>query len=142
MDQACLICKVVQIKFRKPQVNLYVENLTRSREFYEKIGFVVKFTANIGGMPVHHEMLLDNFILGIASKDSARSEHGLNPGENKGSELVLWTDDTDLSTEFLVKEGAKILSPSHDFLDGKLRVAWVQDPDGNPIQIVTEIGQT
>lgn len=127
------------MKFESPQVNLYVDDLEVSREFYENIGFVVNFTANIRGKHVHHEMLLDDFILGIASKESARLDHGLNPGKNRGSELVLWAENTDKSVEFLLKAGASMLSEPHDFLDGKLRVAWVQDPDGNPIQIVSKI---
>jgi hypothetical protein len=35
-----------------------------------------------------------------------------------------------------MEKGAMLLSEPHDFLDHRLRVGWVQDPDGNPIQIV------
>lgn len=125
------------MKFSKPQVNLYVEDLEKSREFYEKIGFNLNFTAEIGGKPVHHELVLDGFILGVATKESAIKEHGLSPGKNNGSEMVLWAEDTDEALRFLVENGAGILSKPHTFLDGRLRVGWVTDPDGNPIQVVS-----
>lgn len=83
-------------------------------------------------------MALDGFTLGIASKDSAQEVHGLNPGENAGCEIVLWTDDTDSAIQCLLENGATIYSEPHDFLDGGLRAGWVRDPDGNPIQIVSK----
>ncbi|MFD1673773.1 VOC family protein [Alicyclobacillus fodiniaquatilis] len=125
------------MKFMTPQVNLYVDNLEVSRKFYEKIGFKVNFTAEIAGTAVHHELILDDFTLGIATKESARAVHGLNPGTNSGCEIVLWTDDTDTAMLHLLENGATMLSQPHDFLDGRLRSGWVQDPDGNPIQIVS-----
>jgi hypothetical protein len=37
-----------------------------------------------------------------------------------------------------VAKGAPLLSAVHDFLDGKLRAAWIADPDRNPIQLVQQ----
>ena len=127
------------MSFRAPQVNIYVESLDISRRFYESIGFRVNFTAEIGGKPMHHEMVLDGFILGIATRESAIEDHGLCPGKNDGCEIVLWTDDTDKGIQLLLDGGAVMLSEPHDFLDGKLRVGWVRDPDGNPIQVVSRV---
>ena len=123
------------MEFKTPQINLYVENLEASREFYEKLGFKLHFTAEIEDKAVHHELLLDGFTLGIATMESAREVHGLAPGKNSGCEIVLWTEDTDLAIQYLLENGATMLSKPHDFLD-HLRSGWVQDPDGNPIQIV------
>jgi predicted enzyme related to lactoylglutathione lyase len=53
---------------------------------------------------------------------------------------VLWTDDTDAAVSALTAKGAPLLSPAHDFLDGRLRSAWIADPDGNPIQLVQRKG--
>ena len=128
-----------KMKFQAPQINLYVNNLEASRKFYERIGFIVSFTAKLRDIPVHYEMILDGFKLGIATKESAKQDHGLNPGENNGCELVLWTDDADNAVNFLLGNGAKLMSSSHIFLEGKLRVAWVRDLDGNPIQIVSKV---
>lgn len=121
--------------FKSPQVNLYVEHLEASKVFYEKLGFRLTFTAEVDGRAVHHELLLDGFTLGIATKTSAKQMHGLKPGRNTGCELVFWVEDTDAAIQYLLKNGAAPLSEPHNFLD-HLRSGWVQDPDGNPIQIV------
>jgi len=41
----------------------------------------------------------------------------------------------------LTADGAPSLSEPHDFLSD-LRLAWVADPDGNPIQLAQKRGQT
>jgi predicted lactoylglutathione lyase len=125
------------MKFQTPQVNLYVESLEVSKRFYENLGFKVTFTAEVEHRAVHHELVLDGFILGIATRDSGREIHGLNTGKNSGCEIVLWTDHVNEAIQYLVENGAKMLSEPHDFLDGKLRSGWVLDPDDNPIQIVS-----
>ncbi|MCO7126984.1 VOC family protein [Sporolactobacillus shoreicorticis] len=123
------------MKFKTPQINLYVENLDVSKAFYEKLGFTLTFTATIEDQAVHHELQMDGFTLGIATKDSAREVHGLIPGANSGCELVVWTENTDSAIHYLLKNGAQLLSEPHDFL-GHLRSGWIRDPDGNPIQVV------
>jgi catechol 2,3-dioxygenase-like lactoylglutathione lyase family enzyme len=118
-------------------INLYSRDLLRSVAFYSELGFVETFRTPASGEPVHIELRLDGFTLGIATLEGAREHHGLRPeGEGRGIEVVLWTDDTDSAVSALVAKGAPLLSPAHDFLDGKLRAAWIADPDGNPIQLV------
>lgn len=123
------------MQFRQPQVNLYVQDLAKAKAFYQRLGFRLTFTAVIDGEEVHHELELDGFVLGLAAVSSAREVHGLQPGQNAGSEIALWTDDTDAAVQYLLQNGATLLSAPHDFLDD-LRAGWVRDPDGNPIQIV------
>lgn len=124
------------MKFQTPQINMYVENLETSKKFYEELGFELTFTAEIEGKPVHHELMLEGFKLGVATKESTLEIHGIKPGSNSGCEIVFWTEDTDSAIQYLLERGAKLLSKPHDFLDNKLRSGWVGDPDGNPIQIV------
>jgi hypothetical protein len=64
----------------------------------------------------------------------------LSGGEGRWIEIVLWTDDADAAVNALVATGAPLFSPAHDFLDGRLRAAWIADPDGNPIQLVQRKG--
>ncbi|WP_188456463.1 VOC family protein [Virgibacillus oceani] len=122
------------MRFMTPQINLYVDNLELSRKFYEKLGFELQFTAEIGGKATHHELVLDGFVVGLATKESLKEVHGLNPGKNEGCEIVLWTEDTDLAIQYLSENGVTVVSQPHDFLN--LRAGYVQDPDGNPIHIV------
>jgi predicted enzyme related to lactoylglutathione lyase len=122
--------------FNAPMINLYSRDLPRAAAFYSGLGFVETFRAPTSGEPTHLELKLDGFALGIATIEAARDHHGLTPGDGRGIELVLWTDDTDAALSALVASGTPMLAPAHDFLDGRLRAAWVADPDGNPIQLV------
>ena len=126
--------------FRAPMINLYSRDLSRAVAFYLELAFVETFRTPASGEPVHIELTKDGFTVGIATIEAAKEIHGLRPGgEGRWIEIVLWTDDTDAALKALVAKGAPLLSPAHDFLDGKLRAAWVADPDGNPIQLVQRL---
>ena len=127
--------------FSAPQVNIYSADVVRSVGFYRSLGFEETFRTPADGAPIHVELVLDGFKIGIASVDSAVADHGLpldltQPG--RGMEIVLWTDDTDAAYARLVAAGAKPLSTPHDWL-GSLRVAWVADLDDNPIELVQRV---
>ena len=128
-------------RFRAPLINLYSRDLARAVAFYSALGFAETFRTPATGDPSHVQLTLDGFSLGIATLDAARNHHGLDPkGDGRWIEIVLWTDDTDAALAGLAAAGAPILSPAHDFLGGKLRAAWIADPDGNPIQLVQRRG--
>jgi catechol 2,3-dioxygenase-like lactoylglutathione lyase family enzyme len=124
--------------FSTPQINIYSEDVVRSVDFYRGLGFEETFRTPREGTPIHVELTLDGFKVGVAAVTSAVADHGLDldlakPG--RGMELVLWTDDTDAAFARLVAAGARALSEPHDWLDGSLRLAWVADPDNNPIEL-------
>jgi catechol 2,3-dioxygenase-like lactoylglutathione lyase family enzyme len=122
--------------FRSPAINVYSRDVVRLVTFYQGLGFREMFRTPKEGQPDHVEVVLDGFTIGIASVDSAIADHGLNPNlEGRPVEIVLWTDDTDRDHACLTADGAPSLSEPHDWLSD-LRLAWVADPDGNPIQLV------
>jgi catechol 2,3-dioxygenase-like lactoylglutathione lyase family enzyme len=123
--------------FRDPMINLYTRDLQQLAGFYEQLGFRETFRTPKQGSPVHVEVELEGFKVGIASVDAAIADHGLSPDlGGRPIELVLWSDDVDRDHARLTASGTPSLSPPHDFLAGRLRAAWVADPDGNPIQLV------
>src|ERR1700744_6446112 len=98
--------------FRQPLVNLYSRDLPRAAAFYLGLGFVETFRTPAAGDPVHVELVLDGFKLGIASIETAHADHGLSPkGEGRWIEVALWTDDTAAAARLLADEGAPGLSP-------------------------------
>jgi uncharacterized glyoxalase superfamily protein PhnB len=126
--------------FRAPQITFYSEQLPRLRDFYLGLGFEQRFQHPPLGEPIHVELALDGFNLGIADVASARKDHGLSPAlSGRAAELVLWCDDTDGEFARLTAAGCASLSAPHDWL-GDLRIAWIADPDGNPIQLVQTVG--
>lgn len=123
-----------------PMVNLYTEDVTRLAGFYEGLGFREIFRTPLDGPPVHLELELDGFTLAVSSVAAAIADHGLDPDlGGRPMELVFWTDDTDGEYARLTAAGAPAIRPPHDFRT-RLRVAWVADPDGNPIHLVQRRG--
>jgi catechol 2,3-dioxygenase-like lactoylglutathione lyase family enzyme len=121
--------------FRSPAINIYSRDVLRLVSFYEGLGFRETFRTPEDGTPDHVEVSLDGFTIGIASVEASAADHGLSPDlGGRPVEIVLWTDDTDGDYARLTAEGAPSLSAPHDFLSD-LRLAWVADPDGNPIQL-------
>lgn len=123
--------------FSTPQVNLYSEDVARSVEFYRAFGFEETFRTPKEGDPIHVELMLDGVKVGVAAVESVVGDHGLEldlSARGRGMEIVLWTDDTDAAFARLVAAGARPLSEPHDWL-GRLRLAWIADPDGNPVQL-------
>ena len=125
--------------FRTPQVILFSDELPRAVEFYTRLGFTETFRVPVDGEPIHLDLVLDGYTIGIASAASTRDDHGLDPiAAGQRAAVVLWTDDTPASYDELVAGGAPALAPPHVWL-GRLLIAWTADPDGNPIQLVQSL---
>jgi catechol 2,3-dioxygenase-like lactoylglutathione lyase family enzyme len=133
----------VERVFRDPQVNFFVQDVETSVRFYTDLfGFEETFRTPSSGPPEHVEVRLGGLILGLASIEAARRVHGLDVTSGPPrAEVCLWTDDVDRVHSELVSRGIQSLSSPHDFL-GRLRSAWVVDPDGNPVEIVMELKKT
>jgi catechol 2,3-dioxygenase-like lactoylglutathione lyase family enzyme len=131
--------KGVTPKFNNPSINYYVNDVETAERFYTgHFGFVETFRTPEQGKPIHVEVSLGSFILGLASKESAQTMHNLplGTGGSPRAELAVWTDSVDEAYAVLTAKGVPGISPPHDFLSS-LRSAWVMDPDGNPVQIVS-----
>jgi catechol 2,3-dioxygenase-like lactoylglutathione lyase family enzyme len=126
-------------EFVDPQVNYYVEDVETAVRFYtEHFGFVETFRTPKQGKPTHVEVRLGGLALGLASKEAAQEIHGLplGPAGSPRAELVLWTENVDEAYALLVEKGVPSVRAPHDFLS--LRAAWLMDPDGNPVQVVSQ----
>jgi glyoxylase I family protein len=125
--------------FRTPQVVLFSDDLPRAVDFYTGLGFIETFRVPVEGEPIHVDLALDGYKVGIASAASTRHDHGLDPVvEGQRAAVILWTDDTAAAYEGLVSGGAPPLASPHVWLN-RLLIAWTADPDGNPIQIVQDL---
>jgi hypothetical protein len=135
-DQPEPVIATVRGVFRSPAINVYSHDVLRLVGFYASLGFRETFRTPKEGGPDHVELVLDGFTIGIASVEAAIRDHGLSPElGGRPVEIVLWTGDTDAAYARLTAGGAPSLSAPHDWLSD-LRLAWVADPDGNPVQLV------
>jgi hypothetical protein len=126
-------------QFRKPQVILFSEDPLRTAAFYTGLGFTETFRTPSGAAPIHIDLVLDGYKIGIASVASTRDDHGLDPiSTGQRAAIILWTADTVAAYEAIVAGGAPALAPPHPWLE-RLLIAWTADPDGNPVQIVQSL---
>ena len=125
--------------FHDPQVILFSQNVEVSAGFYADLGFVETFRVPETGPPIHVDLALDGYKIGVASVESTRDDHGLDPvADGQRAAVVLWTDDVDTAYETMTGAGCPGIAAPHVWLD-RLRIAWLADPDGHPIQIVQSL---
>jgi glyoxylase I family protein len=138
-DQVIMAKGQARRRFRNPQVILFSEDLPRAAAFYQGLGFVETFRVPTDGDAIHVDLELDGYKIGIASAKSTRDDHGLDPiASGQRTAVILWTDDTSAAYASVTASGATPLAPPHRWLD-RLLIAWVADPDGNPVQIVQQL---
>jgi catechol 2,3-dioxygenase-like lactoylglutathione lyase family enzyme len=122
------------------QTNLYSAHVAETVAFYERLGFAERFRTPDEGSPIHVELDVDGFTLGVADLESARRDHGLDvTSDGRGAEVCVWVPDVDAAYADLLAHGATVMSAPHDWL-ADLRVAWVADPDGHPVELVQKRG--
>jgi glyoxylase I family protein len=125
--------------FRTPQMILFSDDVPRAVAFYTGLGFTETFRVPAEGEPIHVDLTLDGYKIGIASVTSTREDHGLDPvAKGQRAAVILWTDDTTAAYADLVARGAPALASPHVWL-GRLLIAWTADPDGNPVQLVQSL---
>lgn len=123
--------------FSTPQVNIYARDVETSLGFWSALGFTETFRTPPEGPPDHVELTLQGLRIGIGSAELGITEHGLDihlDERGRGIEIVLWTDDVDAAHALATDRGARSLQEPHDVR--ALRVAYVLDPDDNPVEFV------
>ncbi|WP_349930285.1 VOC family protein [Glutamicibacter mishrai] len=122
--------------FRTPQVVLFTRDIDRAVSFYGALGFDEAFRTPRAGTPIHIDLVLDGYRLGLATESSTREDHGLEPiADGQRAAVILWTDDVISGYEMLISLGATPVKPPEPWLD-RLLIAWAQDPDGHLVQVV------
>src|ERR1700734_2336954 len=102
------------LAFRTPQVILFSEDLPRAVAFYSGLGFTETFRVPADGEPMHVDLILDGYKIGIASAASSRDDHGLDPiAEGQRAAVILWTEDTAAAYRDLVASGTPALAAPH-----------------------------
>lgn len=126
--------------FTAPEVILFSADVERAAGFYTRLGFAETFRVPKEGTPIHVDLQLDGYKIGFASIDSSREDHGLDPiTSGQRATVTLWTEDTATAYRALTAAGVPGLAAPSVWLD-RLLIAWVQDPDGHPIQLVQALG--
>ncbi|TQL70792.1 glyoxalase/bleomycin resistance protein/dioxygenase superfamily protein [Nocardioides albertanoniae] len=122
--------------FKTPQIVLFSSDVERAATFYKSAGFSELFRTPTEGTPIHIDLELDGYRIGVASEESTRNDHEMDPVvAGQRAAVILWTDDTSMAYEHLQRLGAKPAKAPSPWL-GRLLIAWLEDPDGHLIQVV------
>jgi catechol 2,3-dioxygenase-like lactoylglutathione lyase family enzyme len=128
------------VEFSDPQVILFVADTERAASFYRVFGFRETFRAPQED-PVKIEMALGGFNLGLALPQLLAESHGLEPvTAGHRACIAIWTDDVDAAYRLSLSAGATDNRSPYAFQGGRFRIAFVEDPDGYPVQLVQRIG--
>ena len=115
---------------------LFTRDINRAVAFYVALGFEEAFRTPRAGTPIHVDLVLDGYRIGLATETSTREDHGLNPtADGQRAAVILWTDDVPAGYARLIDLGAKPIKTPKTWLD-RLLIAWVEDPDGHLVQVV------
>lgn len=125
--------------FEDAQVNLYVADIEAMLAFYTAFGFSERFRAPSGGPSEHVEVRLGDLTLGITRADVVGRVWGRMPVlGSPQAEVVIWCDDVDGAFAKARANGAPQICGPIDS-GGRLRMAWIRDPAGNPVKFVGKL---
>lgn len=81
--------------FPGPQIVLFSRDVERLAAFYTELGFPETFRVRAHGQPIHIDVSLDSYVIGIASLNRrATITASIRSAMVSGAAVVLWTDDT------------------------------------------------
>jgi len=122
--------------FKTPQIVLFCKDVSRTAEFYKSLGFEEAFRTSNDGRAIHVDLTLDGYRIGLASEESTRNAHGMDPVvSGQRAAVILWTDDTPSAYARIQQLGAKPVKGPEPWL-GRLLIGWGEDPEGHLIQVV------
>lgn len=129
--------------FREAFPIVYAADVERSVRFYcDLLGFEVVYRWPPEGELDFAFLRLEPLGIGVAAPSAPEELLGRSPvtGSPPRFELCIYADDVDRAAEDLARGGARVLVPPTDQPWGE-RLLYVEDPDGNPIQVTARIGE-
>jgi lactoylglutathione lyase len=121
--------------FRDAFPIVYARDLPRSLLFYrDALGFEPRYRWPPEGVPDFVVLRLGGFELALSDADAPERLLGRRMGADLRFELCVYTDDVDRAVARLRDAGVPVLRKAEDMPWGE-RMAYVADPDGNPVQV-------
>jgi lactoylglutathione lyase len=121
--------------------NLYTADVERAVAFYcDLLGGTQTFRSPAEGPAEHVELRLGDVTIALSSRDAVQGEGLPAPTAGHPMELVVWCDSTDDTVAALHAAGTPVLvEPYSGHVSGHRR-AYVADPDGNWLAVVSKEG--
>jgi lactoylglutathione lyase len=113
---------------------VYAASVPATAAFYERLGFERHFQLPADGEPGYVGLRRGSDEIGVVDRAWPEDQYGRTVGEGVRFELFVYVDGVDRLVEELRTDGAAILREPADMPWGE-RVAYVLDPDGNPVAL-------
>jgi lactoylglutathione lyase len=113
---------------------VYAGDVARTAAFYAALGFEEHFRLPPDGDPGYVGLRRGDAELAVTTVESPRQLLGLATGSAPRFELFVYVDDVDAAVAGLRDVGATVLREPEEMFWGE-RVAYVADPEGNPVAL-------
>lgn len=118
--------------------NLFTDDVERAVSFYRDVlGGVQTFQSPSEGPARHVELRLGDAVIAVSSRAAVRDEGLPDPDTGHPMELVLWCASADDAVGAVRAAGQHVLIEPYSGHVSGLRRAYVADPDGNWIALVS-----
>lgn len=118
---------------------VYVRDVPRAAAFYEGLlGFVRQYQFPPEGEPGYVGLKRDEADLGIVHESATLALDGRGLGDGPRFELFVYVDDVDETVASMRAAAVTVLREPEDMPWGE-RLAFVADPEGNPISLAAPV---
>jgi lactoylglutathione lyase len=117
---------------------IYAHDVERTAAFYRIFGFEEHFRLPAAGQAGYIGLRRGFHELAVTTTDSPKQLIGIDIGVGPRFEMFVYIDDVDRAVETVRAGGGRVLKEPDDMFWGE-RVAWVADPEGNPVALARQI---
>lgn len=114
---------------------VFARRVSQTAVFYERLGFARHFQLPTEGEPGYVGLRRGAAEIAVVDVSWPNDQYGGTVTDGVRFELFVYVDDVDTTVEQLRCSGAPVLREPADMPWGE-RVAYIADPDGNPVALV------
>jgi lactoylglutathione lyase len=118
---------------------IYASDVERSARFYQRLGFEVHFRLPPEGDAGYVGLRRGGYELAVTTIESPEQLIGVSVGSGPRFEMFVYVDNVDDTLAALQDGDVEVLTAPEDMFWGE-RLAWVADPDGNPVALAAAAG--
>jgi lactoylglutathione lyase len=111
---------------------IFARRVNVTADFYQQFGFQRHFQLPAEGEPGYVGLRRGIAELAVVAADWPRQQYGATVGDGVRFEMFVYVADVDATVEELRQRQGTVLREPEDMPWGE-RVAYVADPDGNPV---------
>jgi lactoylglutathione lyase len=118
---------------------IFASDVSATAGFYQKLGFIRGIQNPPSGEPTFIALRRGSAEIAVVNLRWPADQYGSSVGDRPRFEMFVFVDDVDTTLKQLDDEGVPILRDPVDMVWGE-RIAYVTDPDGNPVGLAAMIG--